>query len=72
MPEFYPQQFFFAVTPLLCARNLTFSLEILLEVLKTMRDAGIRWPTNPMVFEEYSAMTALRHLLVDKGFCQLR
>ncbi|ETN15081.1 hypothetical protein PPTG_07282 [Phytophthora nicotianae INRA-310] len=63
-----PDRIIFAVTPSVCSRYLAFSVQMLLEVFKSIPEATPGTDDDD-VFADYAGMISLRHPLLTKGFC---
>ena len=57
----------FALTPSTVSRYINFSLEILLEILRRLKDAQVRWPKGDE-FMELNALALVRHPLLHGAF----
>jgi hypothetical protein len=65
----------FALIPTTVSRYITFGLEILLQVLRSMPDAGIRWPKSADAtiseFETLNGLIRERHPLLTGAFASI-
>lgn len=61
----------FGLIPSTVSRYITFGLKILLETLRQMPDAAIRWPQTLQEFESYSGFITARHPRLHGAFASI-
>lgn len=70
MREISLQQIF-AIIPSTVSRYITFGLDILIAVLRTMADTKVAWFTEEWEFEEHNALVRNRHPLLTGAFASI-
>ena len=61
----------FALIPATTSRYITFGLRILLETLREMPDAAIRWPQEDREFQNNSELIVARHPRLEGAFASI-
>ena len=61
----------FALIPTTVSRYITFGLQILLETLRVLPDAAIRWPVHDLEFQDDSDLIVARHPRLDGAFASV-
>lgn len=61
----------FALIPTTVSRYITFGLQILLETLRVLPDAAIRWPVHDIEFQDDSDLIVARHARLDGAFASV-
>jgi len=61
----------FALIPSTVSRYISFGLELLLQTLRAMPDAAIRWPKAPSEFERLNSLIVGRHPLLTGAFASI-
>jgi len=61
----------FALIPTTVSRYITFGLQILLETLRVLPDAAIRWPVHDTEFQDDSDLIVAHHPHLDGAFASV-